>query len=336
MRLWLSCVLVAVAGCSSSSSGGDDPAPSAGAGGDTRTGQIAADDLWKDGVVLTGSVIIGKDAVVEIAAGAKITCAAGANIIVRGTLKSRASASHAKITCDSWNGLQVDAGGKLDLEGLEIENALTAGITMSVGAAESRFVDGVVSRSLRPVLVSKGTKLTLEKAKISEVEDSAGDAALTLVEGALVAKHIDYDAHASEGISIRNGGELTLEDSTMHADNGHDLVSAYGAKHVEIHYSTFRGAHCGIHIQPADSFVIDHVTSEDNVYGITIYQSGQGPNTVTASNFAGSVDWLDFQGDNGPITFDNVYTSGAAVMLGGPPPTIHKATAPIADAKPRE
>ena len=48
-------------------------------------------------------------------------------------------------------------------------------------------------------------------------------------------------------------------------------------------------APCGLHVQPSESFEIDHVTSDSNIYGITIYGSGSGPNTVKASNFTGSV-----------------------------------------------
>jgi hypothetical protein len=73
------------------------------------------------------------------------------------------------------------------------------------------------------------------------------------------------------------------------------------------------------------------------VFGITIYGSGAGPNTVKNSNFTGSAAWLDFQGfDQGQVTFENVYTNGEQVMTGTPTPVITgKATSPIPDAKPR-
>lgn len=323
----------AVLGCSSSDGGSPG---GGGAASDARAGEIRGNDVWKNGVVLTGSVVIAKDAVVEIEKGAKITCAAGANIVVMGTLKARASDAHAKITCEQWNGLQVDAGGKLDAEGLELENPVNAGIAMSENAGESRFVDGVIARSLKPLVMAKNTKLTIDKVKITELEKvAANQVGISVIEGNLVATHLDYDALSNEGISVKNGGELTLEDSTVHGTNGRDMVSAYGAKHVAIRYSTFRGAHCGVHIQPSDSFEIDHITSEENIYGMTIYASGNGPNTVKSSNLTGVVAWLDFQGENGPITFDNVYTTGEIVMTGGPPPTIKKADAPVPDAKPR-
>jgi hypothetical protein len=329
MRLASLLVSMAVAGCSSSEGGG-------GGGASTRAGEIRGADVWKNDVVLTGSVVIAKDAVVEIAPGARVTCAAGASVVVMGTLKARASGSHARITCERWNGVRVESGGKLDLEGVELENPLNAGIAMVEGAGESRFVDGAIARSLKPLVLARGTKLTIDRVRITEIENVADDEiGISVVEGKLVATHLDYDALANEGISVKNGGELVLEDSTVHGKNGKDMVSAYGAKHLTVRYSTFRGAHCGIHIQPSDSFEIDHVTSEENIYGMTIYASGNGPNTVTSSNISGVVAWLDFQGDNGPITFDNVFTSGDIVMKGGPAPTIKKANAPVPDAKPR-
>ena len=107
--------------------------------------------------------------------------------------------------------------------------------------------------------------------------------------------------------------------------------------HVKVAYTTLTGAHCGLHLQPAESFEIDHVTSDTDIYGITIYGSGAGPNTVKSSNFTGSSAWIDFQGfDQGHIAFDTIYTKGNEVPKGTPPPSITgKVTVPIADAKPR-
>ena len=322
-----------IGACSSSSSdggGGVEPNnPLA------RAGEVHGPDTWKDGTVLTGTVTIAKDATVEIAPGAKITCAEGATLYVAGTLRAKAAASHAKITCGKWAGLVVSGGGLADLEGVELENGLV-GIATAVGAQESRFAEGAIVNSLKPFVVSKGSKLTVTNVKATTPEKLApGETSQADVEGTLVASRLDYDAHASEGISVRPGGELDLSDSTIHGINGADLVSAYGAKKVKLSYSTFKGSHCGIHIEPSESFEIDHVTSE-SIFGITIYGSGAGPNIVKASNFIGSSAWLDWAGENGASTFDNVFTSGEQLLNGGPvPPTITKATAAIADAKPR-
>ncbi|HSO33130.1 MAG TPA: right-handed parallel beta-helix repeat-containing protein, partial [Labilithrix sp.] len=273
---------------------------------------------------------------VEIAPGATITCAEGATLFVAGTLRARAAAAHARITCSRWAGLVVSAKGHVDLEGVELENG-SIGLGMAAGAADSTFSEGAIVGSLKPLTLAPGTKLTLSKSKLSTPVKVAAEAvSISEIEGSLVASRIDYDANGNEGISVKQGGELDLQDSTLHGKNAQDLVSAYGAKHLKIAYSTFLGAHCGLHVQPSESFEIDHVTSDSNIFGITIYGSGSGPNTVKASNFTGTAAWLDFQGDNGAISFDGVYTSGSEVMTGGPPPSVsNKAMSPISDAKPR-
>ena len=327
----LGVALAALAACSSS--GGAAPA---GDDADARVGEIRGADVWKDGLVLTGTVTIAAGADVEIAPGATITCAAGAALFVAGTLHARAASAHARITCERWAGLVVSAGGRVDLEGVELENG-TLGLGMATGASASTFTDGAILGSLKPLTLAPSTKLGIAKSKLSTpVKVAAEDISVSAIEGALVASRIDYDANGNEGISVKKGGELDLQDSTFHGKNAQDLVSAYGAKHLKIAYSTFLGAHCGLHVQPSESFEIDHVTSDSNVYGVTIYGSGDGPNTVTASNFTGSAAWLDFQGDNGAITFDGVYTNGSEVLIGGPVPKVaNKATSPIRDAKPR-
>jgi hypothetical protein len=334
--LVLALAIPALVACSSSSS------PGSGGGGAAndplaRTGEIHGADTWTDGTLLNGTVTIAKDGSVDIAPGAKITVAAGATLYVAGVLRAKAAASHAKITSTKWAGLVVSAGGKADLEGVELENGLV-GIATAEGALDSTFTQGVIANSLKPFVVSKGSKLTVTNVKASTPEKiGPSDLSESDISGMLVASRLDYDAHNYEGVSVREGGEIDLSDSTFHGKNAADLLSAYGAKHVKVAYSTFTGAHCGLHIQPSESFEIDHVTSESDIYGITIYGSGAGPNTVKSSNFTGSAAWLDFQGfDQGKVTFENVFTSGSEVMTGTPTPTVTgKATAPIPDAKPR-
>ncbi len=322
----------ALAACASSSpSDGAAKAPA-----DARAGEVHGADLWKDGLVLTGTVTIAADANVEISAGATIRCAEGATLFVAGTLRARAAAAHARITCSRWSGLVVSAGGHLDLEGIELENG-QVGILTASGAAASTFTDGAILSSLKPLVIGPGSRLTISRSKLTTpVKVGADEVSTSEIDGTLIASRIDYDANAHEGVSVMKGGEIDLQDSTFHGTNAADLLSAYGAHRVKVAYSTFTGAHCGLHIQPSESFEIDHVTSESNVFGITIYGSGAGPNVVKSSNFTGTSAWLDFQGDNGAITFDGVYTNGSEVMTGGPPPSVkNKVTAPIGDAKPR-
>ncbi|HEY8074431.1 MAG TPA: right-handed parallel beta-helix repeat-containing protein [Labilithrix sp.] len=321
-RTVLALALTALIGCSSSSGSAEPQA---------RVGQINGSDTWQGEVTLTGAVIVAKGATVEIAPGAHITCAAGASIYVDGVLHARAAASHAKISCPTWNGIAVDAGGAIDTEGVELENAQLA-IALLDGAADSRFAQGAITNAVHPFTVGKGSTLTLDhvQSKTAATQGVNGDAPVV---GKLVASYLEYDSGANDGVTARDGGALDISDSTFTGAQ-FDLVLSYGGSSVKIAYSTFKGSHCGMHIQPADSFTIDHVTADD-IYGITIYASGNGPNTVSSSNLTGSAAWLDFQGDNGPIAFTNVYVSGQQVMKGGPPPTITTVAAPIPDAKPR-
>ena len=234
---------------------------------------------------------IAAGADVEIAPGATITCAAGETLFVAGTLHARAASTHARITCERWAGLVVSAGGRVDLEGveLELENG-TLGLGMAAGASASTFTD------------APSTKLGIAKAKLSTpVKVAAEDISVSAIEGALVASHIDYDANGNEGISVKKGGELDLRDYVPREERPGPRLGLRRQAPQDA-FSTFLGAHCGLHVQPSESFEIEHVTSDSNVYGVTIYGSGNGPNTVTASNFTGSAAWVDFQGDNGAIT----------------------------------
>lgn len=318
---------LSMAGCSSS----DEPS-----GPDGRAGEIQGTDVWTDGLQLTGIVTIAEGAVVDIQPGAKITCAEGAALYVSGTLRARAAANHARISCPTWMGIVVNPKGALDLEGLEVENG-SAGLTLLEQSAPSRFTEGSILNALHPIQTAKGTKLDVANIKVTTPKTvAAAEVSISEIFGTMTASRVDYDAASNEGISVKETGDLTIADSTLHGTNAFDLISAYKAARLKVSYTTLTGAHCGLHIEPAESFEIDHVTSENNIFGITIYGSGNGPNTVTDSNFTGTSAWLDFQGDNGPITFDGNYTNGNEVMLGGPVPTIkNEATAPYADAKPR-
>ena len=329
--------LGALGACSSSS---DEGGGGSGDSANARAGEIKGSDVWNDGTVLTGEVTIAKGADVELAPGAKITCAEGATLYVRGTLRARAKDSHARISCKTWKGVVISGGGKADLEGVELENGLI-GIATASAAQDSRFTDGVISNSLKPFFVSEGSKLTVTNVKATTPEKTGpNELSQSDIEGVLIASRLDYEAYNSEGLAVLKQGELDLQDSTIHGKNGQDLVAARGGKRLKIAYTTLTGAHCGVHIEPMNNvlpaFEIDHVTSDSNIYGITIYGSAAAEHTVKASNFTGSAAWLDFQGDNGSISFDGVYTKGEQIITGGPPPKIQNAAAqPIANAKPR-
>lgn len=307
-----------------------------GAQPDTRAGDIRTNDVWKNGVELTGTVRIIAPAVVEIEPGAAIKCAPGAQILVGGTLR-KAAGTRSKIACAEWGGIVVAQGGKVELDGFELENA-AIGIDTTEGAADSSLTNASIKGSLKPFRVGTKSKLTLTKVDAvvpSKVDDNV--ISIAEVRGTLVASRLDYDAGTNEGISLKDGGEAVIEDSNLHGTNGQDMVSAYKAKSLKLSYSTLTGAHCGPHIEGIDSFTIDHITSEKNTYGLTIYGAGAGPNVVKDSNLSGDAAWLDLQGDHGPITFENIHFGGGKeVIMNTDPPTLPpNAPAPIANAKPR-
>lgn len=335
-RSVLTVALALLAACSSSESAEDD----------ARAGDITGADTWKSGLKLTGSITITANAVVDIEPGAVITCNEGVTIFVAGTLRTKSTGKHAKITCKAWTGISVSTGGKVDLDGLDTENAIL-GLGLGEGAQESRFTNGNITSARKPLFVGTGSKLTVSNAKIS-APDNVPDNEISIsdVYGTLVASRIEYDAKINEGLSAKLNGTIEIEDSVLKGVGGKDMVSSYGGKSVKISYTTMNGAHCGIHIDnhaeqgkapiPTASFTVDHVSSDPNAYAITIYGSGAGPNLVKDSNMVGQVAWIDFAGDNGPITFDNVFTNGSEVMVGGPAPTFkNKPSAPVANAKPR-
>jgi hypothetical protein len=302
----------------------------------TKEGDVRANEVWKDGLELTGVVRIYEGATVEIEPGARISCTEAVQIQVGGVLRVKSTAKHATIVCPRWRGLLVAQNGQLDIDGLDIENT-EVGIETTKGAGAVNVTDSSVLTSVHPFTVGPESKLTLTRVKATtSTKLLEGESSVSEIRGSLVAKFLDYEANTHEGIMLREGGEADIEDSTLKAKNGLDLVSSYGGKSLKLRYSTLRGAHCGPHMQGIGSFEIDHVTSEENVYGITIYAASvEGPHVVKDSNLTGTVAWLDLQGDHGPITFQNVFVAGAQTIANTDPPTITPAPAKVEGAGPR-
>ncbi|OJY26370.1 MAG: hypothetical protein BGO98_39125 [Myxococcales bacterium 68-20] len=329
-------VALAISSCSSSE---DDKVKV-----DTKVGDIRTNEVWKDGLKLTGVIRIFEGATVEIEPGAKITCSESVLIQVGGAIRVESSNEHASIACPRWRGIQVAQNGRLDIDGLDIENA-EVGYETTKGAGTVNITNASILATVRPFLVGAGSTMNLTRVKattptqLGEFEVSVSE-----VFGKLIAKFLDYEANTNEGIMVQKGGEAEIEDSVLKAKNGLDLVSMYGGTSLKLSYSTLRGAHCGPHLgvskdeekRPPGRLEIDHVTSEDNIYGITIYAASvEGPHIIKDSNFAGTAAWLDLQGDHGPITFENVFTTGEETILRTDPPTITRAPARIEGAGPR-
>ncbi len=327
---------LAMFACGSDDTAAEDP--------NAVVGDIRSNVTWKTGTKLTGVVKIFEGAPVEIEPGAKISCVESAQIQVGGTLRTRSGAAHAVISCDRGTGILVAANGTVDLEGIDLENA-EIGIETTKQAGLASVTDAKISNSARPFRVGQDSTLNLTRVVATTPTTLRDfDVSVSEVFGKLVAKYLDYQANTNEGIMVMRGGDALVEDSTLKAKNGLDLISSYGGKSLVVRYTTMNGAHCGPHIDaskdadmvPTESFEIDHVTSEQNQYGITIYSASMaGTHIVKESNLQGENAWLDLQGDHGVITFANVFATGQPTIANTAPPVLQLATARIENAKPR-
>jgi hypothetical protein len=309
-----------------------------------KVGDIRQNQTWKTGDKLVGVVSIFEGATVDIEPGAKIGCTPAAKIQVGGTLRVKAGANRAKITCPQWSGILVATNGRVELDGVDLENP-EVGIETTKGAAETTVSESSITASVRPFLVGEGTKLTATSVKVTTPTTLGSyDVSVSQVFGTLVAKKLDYDAGGNEGMMAMRGGSIEIEDSTLKAKNGADLVSSYGGKLLKVSYTTLTGAHCGPHVDaskdadkvPTESFEFDHISSE-NLFGITIYAVKPGGSyLVKDSNLKGLVSWLDLKSDPAvPLSFVNVFTEGNQDSPNGPPAELKLATARIEAAKPR-
>jgi hypothetical protein len=312
---------------------------------DSIVGDIRQSQTWKNGTKLGGLIRIFEGATVEIEPGARIECTDAVLIQVGGVLRVKSAGQRAKITCPRWRGIQVVANGEVELEGIDLENPET-GFETTRGAKLAKITDSSILNSTWPMRVGAATTMEATRVKVTTPTTlGAFEVSVTEVFGTFIGKYIDYEANGNEGIMAMRDGVIDLEDSTLKAKNGYDLVSSYGGKSVKVRYTTMTGAHCGVHIaesKDADkiatgSFEIDHVTSEGNIFGITIYAaSDQGPHAVRSSNFQGTSAWLDLQGPHGPIAFENVYFEvDNRLVLNTDPVPVNKAPARIDNAKPR-
>jgi hypothetical protein len=309
-----------------------------------KSGDIRTNEVWKDGLELAGVIRIFEGATVEIEPGARISCVEAVQIQVGGVLRVKSTERHASITCARWRGILVAQNGQLDLDGLDIENA-EVGIETTKGAGAVNVTNSSIVGAVHPFTVGAESKLALTRVRATtSTKLLDGETSVSEIHGTLVAKYLDYEANTNEGIMIQKGGEAEIEDSVLKAKNGLDLVSMYGGKSLKLSYSTLKGAHCGPHLGASRDaekrlpgrLEIDHVTSEENIYGITIYAASmEGPHIIKDSNFAGTLAWLDLQGDHGPITFQNVFTTGSETILNTDPPSITRAPARIEGAGPR-
>ena len=296
------------------------PAPAAGADIGSET--------WTDGKMIPASVTIMAGATVDIAPGATVTAATGVSITVKGTLSVKAASLHAKLTGTNWTGIVVASGGTLNVDGLDIENAEN-GMWAQTGNLDATMLDSSISSAAGPFKMEAGSKLTFTK---SSVLKSTG---ASQIAGTFAASYMAYDKGSSEGLELNDAvGSMTISDSTLTGVGGGDYVVSRAGALVKVEYTTITGAHCGLHFDAVDKFVIDHVSDDQNSYGAMLYGSGAGPNQILSSNIRNTTKDIDFSGTNGATTIDKSFTGGKNSLATNATVT-NAATVPVPNAKPR-
>jgi hypothetical protein len=126
---------------------------------------------FADGDQLTASVEIAAGSTVTIAPGAQLTAAPGVVITVRGVLSVASAEKHARIApsqaapADSWGGIVVESGGRLDADGLDLAGATTA-LTVNAGSLGARYDDGTITDAQVPFQVATGARLDTAHAAV--------------------------------------------------------------------------------------------------------------------------------------------------------------------------
>jgi hypothetical protein len=326
----------------------------AGCGGAGTTPTTPATMVMNEGVTwtdaaLTGPVEIAAGVVVTIAPGAHVTVAGMVPITVRGTLKVASGAgAHARITPATakgqWTGIVVENGGTLAADGLDLDGAETA-LDVRAGAAGARYDHGTITNALFAFNVARAGRLDTAHAMVVTPQSTSS------INGEFHASYLDYDKAAFVGGFMLSDAlaVFDLTDSTLHgAPNaqGADYITTLGASLLHVAYTTINDSHCAFHFDGLDKFELDHVTTgaapptgpaDKNAWGAMLYGSGNGPNVIKDSNFLNSAQNLDQQGDNGPLTLTNTYTTGKNVNAAGDwtLSSTESAAAIIPDAMPR-
>jgi hypothetical protein len=304
---------------------------------------------WSDGTAFSAAVEIAAGTTVTIAPGAHLTMAGKFPITVRGTLKvASAAGTHARIAAadamGQWTGLVVENGGTLAADGLDLDGAQTA-LDVRAGAAGARYDDGTITNALSAFDIKRAGRLDTAHSHVVTPQSASG------ISGEFHASYLDYDKEPFVGGFIVGDALAVFDvtDSTLHgvpSTQGADYITSLGATLVHVAYTTITDSHCAFHFDGLDKFEIDHVTAgaasptappDKNSWGGMLYGSGNGPNVIKDSNFMNLSQNLDLEGQNGPLTITNTYTTGKNVNEAGTWALSATESAPaiIPDAMPR-
>jgi hypothetical protein len=270
--------------------GGDDDdapppvAPDAGTGVTSVGGTIAADTTWS-GDLAVASTTVNAGVTLTIAAGTQLHMASGAGIIVKGTLKVTGTDAQKVAFSPSaadWSGVSVSAGGKLDLAHASLTKAGTA-IECGSGALGCAIDHATITGNLTSMHLAAPTTITR-----SLVEKSSGNS-----------------------INLGVGADVTITDTDMKTAGG-DIIVQSGGK-LKVDYSTIGEVidsyeHCGIHINSAETLIIEHTEIHSNVYGAMI--GGTNGARINFSNWRDNSTDISAIGTNTALNLTKNYWSG--------------------------
>jgi hypothetical protein len=236
-------------------------------------------ETWDDGKAITANVDIVAGATVTIAPGAKIMVAADVTITVHGTLNAAAKANHAKLTnATSWGGIVVASGGTMNLVGVDLENA-TSGIHVFANDVAAEYDYGVLTGGMFTV-DANGT------FKTDHVTVAKGGA--STVNGTFTGTYLDWSATS---LSMGDAGASVFVGDTKITGVGGDFFTPSAGKLLHIEYSTIDSTHCPVHFDGITTFELDHVTTggtgstSNSGWGLMLYMAEPGPHSIKNSNF---------------------------------------------------
>lgn len=201
----------------------------------------ASSTTWDSKTRIQGNVTIAVGEVVTVAPKSIIQVAAGAKIVVAGTLLAP---SGMVLTGKNWSGLEISGLAQL-----------------------SEFEEFGASSSFR---VTPTGKLEIHGGKISGVNGASS------VEGTLIADHLHYDKGDGAGITADSGkGSIVIDQSILTGSgrSSGDFFSLSGLKSINLTNSKMSGSHCAFHVTGVKNMSLNNVQISDNAFGFMMYGS---------------------------------------------------------------
>jgi len=293
---------------------GDGDGDGDGDGGGTDMGETISESTTLSGDIhLAGNTTIAPDVDVVIEAGSSVSAAAGAKLIVQGTLliDGTADATVSMMPDDvaaPWGGVVAESGGS---------------VTM-------RYVTGTAVQTL---LACKSGAVTCELDRLDLTDVGA------VIQAASTAtlKASRVQGMSNGAINVSAGGTLTVSDSDF-SESSHDLVTASGGNLI-VEYTNIGGTidtyeHCNLHVGYADSLTITRSNIVTGAYGIMIGDVADA--SITYNNWEGNDEDVSPVGEPTNADFTHNWWGGHdPPTLGGNYDFTSEESVRVEDAGPR-